>query len=347
MDTMIPEIKGRDDIKELAEHIYDLDAEVYAALGSLLGRVYNSDRAHCVEEITELLLDHTRSNLMRSELALIANMARTIKDRDERRLCMIEYNNILQQVMDLPSSFDKGDIIDPKVSGLNELNSRKHFSSSGHLIICIDWMSASGGVEIGFKLADRLKINFYDEKVFEAVRKRLDANQDRLWDPYSLDPAVAASPVSAFLPEKRMTLKRRVRQFSRYHGLTKQDAVFFNQSDLLCHLATMEDFVVMGRCAGIVMENNDTPHISLFITAPKEMRIRRAMEFNNGLDRKKAGLLINRLDHNRASYCRFYTSRKWGDANNYDFCINSAVYGIDGTVDFICRLLQNGHVISA
>ncbi len=338
------------DIKELAEHIYDLDAEVYASLGSALGRVYNNERARCVEEITELLQDHSRSDLMRSELALIANMARTIKDKEERKLCMTEYDRILQQVMALPDSFDKGDILDPKTSDLNELNLRTKFSHSGHLIICIDWMSASGGVEIGFKLADRLKINFYDEKVFEAVIKRLDANQDHLWDPYSFDPAVAASvksPASAFLPDKTLTIRQRMRQFSRYHGLTKQDAVFFNQSDLLCHLSYMEDFVVMGRCANVVMENNRTPHISLFITAPKEVRIKRAMEFNEGLDRKKAGTLLNRLDRSRSSYCRFYTGRKWGDANNYDFCINSAVYGIEGTVEFICRLLEEGHIIPA
>ena len=33
--------------------------------------------------------------------------------------------------------------------------------------------------------------------------------------------------------------------------------------------------------------------------------------------------------------------RSWGNANNYDLCINSASYGIDGTVDFILRMI--GH----
>ena len=35
----------------------------------------------------------------------------------------------------------------------------------------------------------------------------------------------------------------------------------------------------------------------------------------------------------------FYTGRSWGNANNYDLCINSASYGIDGTVDFILRMI--------
>ena len=33
------------------------------------------------------------------------------------------------------------------------------------------------------------------------------------------------------------SLKTRFREFNRYHGLPKQDAVFFNMSDLICNLA--------------------------------------------------------------------------------------------------------------
>ena len=35
----------------------------------------------------------------------------------------------------------------------------------------------------------------------------------------------------------------------------------------------------------------------------------------------------------------FFTSRKWGDVVNYDLCINSASYGIEGSVRLIERLL--------
>lgn len=75
-------------------------------------------------------------------------------------------------------------------------------------------------------------------------------------------------------PQKR-TLKQMLREFSRYHGLSKKDAVFFNQSDLLCEMAKQEDFVVMGRCADVILTNNRIPHISIFITAPFEQRVRR------------------------------------------------------------------------
>ena len=334
----------KEDIKELAEHIYDLDAEVYCHLGSSLGRVFNRDRERCVNELTELLMTRSDGNLVRSELVLIANMARTIEDKEERALCMREYNRILNAVMSLPTSFASGDVIDPKMARLNALNLKNRFSGKDHLIICISWTYCSGGKEVGFKLADKLKINYYDEKIFEAVLKRLDAEKDSLYDAagYShVQDRLDQSPASAFLPAKKLTVREKIRAFSRYHGLSKRDAVFFNQSDLLCDMAKKEDFIIMGRCGDAIMTNNGIPHISIYISAPFEQRVHHAIEVNEGLDEKKARRLLWRLDRQHARYYNFYTGRQWGNANNYDLCLNTASYGIDGTVDFIMKMLDS------
>ena len=72
-------------IRALAERIYDLDAQVYASLGSSLGRVFNRDRERCVRELVSLMMTRPEGNLVRSEIALIGNMARTIQDKEERR----------------------------------------------------------------------------------------------------------------------------------------------------------------------------------------------------------------------------------------------------------------------
>lgn len=114
---------------------------------------------------------------MRSELALIANMARTIEDKEERKLCMTEYNRIINAVMELPTSFAGGDVIDPKLASLNAFNLKNRFAGGEHLIICISWTYGSGGIDVGFKLSDKLHINFYDKEIFEAVLKRLDAEK--------------------------------------------------------------------------------------------------------------------------------------------------------------------------
>ena len=45
------------------------------------------------------------------------------------------------------------------------------------------------------------------------------------------------------------------------------------------------------------------------------------------------------MDRRHRHYYEFFTSRKWGDVVNYDLCINSASYGIEGSVQLIERLL--------
>ena len=55
---------------------------------------------------------------------------------------------------------------------------------------------------------------------------------------------------------------------------------------------------------------------------------------------KKAKRLLKRLDHEHASYYNFYSRKRWGHANNYDLCINTASYGIDGTVEFIYKMIN-------
>ena len=78
--------------------------------------------------------------------------------------------------------------------------------------------------------------------------------------------------------KKHTDLKTWFREFNRYHGLPKQDAVFFNMSDLICDLASKEDCIIMGRCADAILKNNHIPHISLFITAPFAIRVQHVMD---------------------------------------------------------------------
>ena len=337
-------MSNEDKIRELAERIYDLDAEVYAHLGSSLGRVYNSDRERCVSELMELMVTRSQANLIRSELSLIGNMARTIKDKDERRMVMTEYNRILQEVTSLPDSFASGDVINMELANLNAFNLKKRFSKDDHLIICISWTYGSGGVNIGFKLADKLKINFYDAEIFEAVLKRFEMEKDAMQDPtgYGVRPdgSLVDTPSDAFKPARHLTLRQHFKEFSRFHGLPKKDAVFFNESDLLCDMAKKEDFVILGRCGNVIMENNRIPHISIFITAPFEQRVKRTMEIHSEMTIKQAKQYLKKLDREKTHHYRFYTGRKWGNANNYDLCINSASYGIDGTVDFLYRMIN-------
>lgn len=323
--------KKKDMLRELAGRIYDLDVEVYERLGSSLGRVFNQERERCIKELMRLMDSKSKSHILRSQLALISNMARTIEDDQTRDLIMKKYSAILQEVTDLPKSFASEDILDEKLAQLNEWNLEERFSKDNHLVICIGRAYGCGGSEIGFVLADSLKINYYDVEIFNAVLKRMELEKEAVEDQ-------AGFP--AFQSIQKLTLRQRIQEINRYHGLPKRDAVFFNQCDLICDMARKEDFVVMGRCADAILTNNHIPHISIYITAPFEQRVRRMMKINKKMSEKQVRELIRKWDRKHAKYYEYYTGRRWGGAENYDLCINSASYGIDGSVELIRRMIK-------
>ena len=324
----------REKVMELATRIYELDGEVYRCLGSSLGRVYTGSRTDCIEGLARLMCSGRTAYLLRSELALVGNMARTIPDKDDCARVMDTYNALLREVQSLPESFGTVDIQDKERIRLNQVNLRERFSENDHLVICIGRSQGCAGTDIGFALADALKINFYDTEIFNSVLKRLQAEQDQV-------PDSTGSDVFSFQPsgKKHGSLRQWLQTVDRYHGLPKEDAVFFNQSDLICQMAKKEDFIVMGRCADMILANNRIPHISVFITAPFELRVQRMME-THGLDHRHAARLLKKLDRRRGRYYRFYTGLEWGSPINYDLCLNSASYGIEKSVELIARMIN-------
>lgn len=314
-------------IKALAIEIYELDAEVYEKLGSSLGRVFNGEKNICIRNIMEDLHSRQNSSRIRSELALISNMARTIKDHDTRHDIMVKYNEIVNAVSELPTGFADGDILDPKIADLNTVNLKDRFKTGDHLIICIGRSCGCGGNEIGFALADKLRMNFYDVSVMNEVFKQMEGDD-------------AAQATATFQKKTKKTLKQRFRSFKKYHGLGADDVLFFDTTKFLVQKAKEEDFIVMGRFADAILTNNHIPHISIFITAPEKRRIKRFVEINKNVTPNQAKKWIESEDKRHLKTYKFYTGRKWSKASNYDICINSASYGIKGSTELIIRMLQ-------
>lgn len=315
------------ELRNLAERIYDLDKEVYEVLESSVSRVFHGDRERCVNQIMELLHSRVDGSKVRGELALISNMARTIKDKPVRKEIMTKYNEILEETMALSTSFGGGDILDPKIADLNTVNLKERFGENDHLIICIGRTYGCGGNEIGFTLAEKLKMNFYDVSIMNEMIKRMEDDNDD-------------ENTQVFSEEKNNTPVKWAKDFIKNHGLSKKDVQFFNSSKYLVKKAKEEDFIVMGRFADAILTNNRIPHISIFITAPERRRIERIMLINKDLDAKSAKRLIEREDKRHLKAYKFYTGRKWSKASNYDLCINSASYGINGAVEMILRMLK-------
>lgn len=305
---------NKEQCRKLANRIYELDEKVYKTSGSGLGKTFTGEKARVLDDLTMLIVSNPQGHLLRSELALIGNMARSIRNKEARHDLLVEYNDILEEIANLPMSFGSVDIVDKDLADMNSSILSKKFSEKDHLVICISRSHGSAGTDIGFALAEALHINYYDESVLNQILDRRDAKE------FGADAA-------------------KVSDFKRYHGLPKKDASFFRQSALICELAKEEDMIVMGRAADVVLTGQHIPHISIYITAPFAIRVRRMMELKN-LDLKQAINLVRKMDHKHQDYYHSFTGKRWGDAINYDLCINSACYGIDESVELIGRLIN-------
>ena len=71
-------------------------------------------------------------------------------------------------------------------------------------------------------------------------------------------------------------------------------------------------------------------------TAEKKKRILERYD----IEKNKAEDFIRKTDKRRASYYNYYTDMKWGEAKNYDLCINSSKTGVDGAIKLMKAYIE-------
>lgn len=118
---------NKEQCRKLANRIYELDEKVYKTSGSGLGKTFTGEKARVLDNLTVLIVSNPQGHLLRSELALIGNMARSIRDKDARHDLLIEYNDILEEIANLPMSFGSVDIVDKDLADMNSSILNKNF----------------------------------------------------------------------------------------------------------------------------------------------------------------------------------------------------------------------------
>ena len=114
------------------------------------------------------------------------------------------------------------------------------------------------------------------------------------------------------------------------------------QSEIILEEAAKGSCVIVGRCADHVLAGK-FPTLNVFIHSDMSYKIERSVA-EHGLERERAASILTRRDKARAQHYRFYTDQKWGDAKNYDLCLDSGRLGVETCVSIIVdafRLLQH------
>ena len=110
------------------------------------------------------------------------------------------------------------------------------------------------------------------------------------------------------------------------------------QESIIRKIADSGSCVIVGRSADYVLRDyNDV--VTIFIHAPKEYRVKKVMEMYGDTE-QEATKNIKKSDAARAAYYKSISGLEWGNARNYDLCINSSI-GTEKTADAICAFVSN------
>lgn len=181
------------------------------------------------------------------------------------------------------------------------------------MIITIGREYGSGGHDVGAMLSRKLGIVLYDKETLAENAKRLGYYDE----------------IKCFYEEKPAD--------SLLYAIAKSDDNGKMGEKSFKHIKEVtenQDCVVIGRCANYVFRN-EQEHISVFVHADMDKRIKRIAQ-NNNISEKEAQKLIDETDKKRAEFHKQYTSENWGDSKGYQLCIDSGMIGIEQTVDLIC-----------
>lgn len=188
-----------------------------------------------------------------------------------------------------------------------------------HTIITISRQHGSGGREIGRRVAEQLGIPFYDREIIELAAKDSHIDISFFENSETKDAGSLIYDLSA----------------GGHVMLPITDRVYLQQVKTIRDIAPKGGCVIVGRCADAVLA--DYPHVlRVFIYANSEARRKRVEMFYH-----ESAEELEKLEKKRSSYYQHYTGKRFGDAENYDMCLDSGSLGLDECVKAICSAYRS------
>ena len=201
---------------------------------------------------------------------------------------------------------------------------------TGHKIITIGREFGSGGHEIGQKLADRLGIPLYDNRLVSMAAEELGVKTE---DAERVD----ESSLNTFVTGYTVTPGMYTEFINAASYLPSFDTeVYRKQTQIIKSLAEKGPCVIVGRCADYVLRDRDNC-INVFICADKADRKKRIMELY-GLNERKAADRIRKTDKERRYYYEVHTGQDWGSIRSHQMLFNVSMLGIDRIVEILAMM---------
>ena len=188
-------------------------------------------------------------------------------------------------------------------------------------IVTISREFASGGKELGKRLADKLGYAYYDSEIISLLVKETGMSEEYIKN-------ISEKGIYPFAFQFGKTFT------ASYLMQKNQTDILVKQAKVLKQIAEKGNAVIVGRCANVILKSYNP--INIFVYANMDSKVRRckvkALKDECLTDKE----LINKIksvDKNRIAFSSLVSNIEWGKKENYDLCINTSNKEIKALID--------------
>lgn len=185
-------------------------------------------------------------------------------------------------------------------------------------VITIERQYASGGNEIGRRLAEKLGYKLYDRNILMEAAKNLKI-------PSIYIENLEETPSGSFLFNLSKTPLGGGNADEKNLSLTEK--LFAEEKKIIENAAKEGGCVIVGRAAGYILREDENC-LRVFIHADKTKRVKRAVE-KEGLKESEAEAVLKKIDKRRSGFYNSVTKWEWGNPQFFELYLNSGKLGID------------------
>lgn len=192
-------------------------------------------------------------------------------------------------------------------------------------VIVIERQYASGGNEIGRKLAESLGYKLYDRNLLTEAAKTLGM-------PPMYIEGLEETHSGGFLFNLSKT---KLGGGSNEKEPSMSDKLFREEKRLIEEAADQGGCVIVGRAAGYILKERDDC-LNVFIHCDREKRIERAIQ-REGIHLLDAESVLKKNDKRRSGFYNSVTNWEWGNPDFFEICLDSGKLGIELCVKLLAE----------
>ena len=190
-------------------------------------------------------------------------------------------------------------------------------------IITISRQFGSGGRTIGRTLAQELGISCYDREIIDKVAEESGFDKNYISEKGEYVPhGIFGNALSRW----------------SYSAPTNEERIWQIQYNYIRELAEKECCIIIGRCADYILADRDDV-LKVFIHANDDYRADRIVRLYGESDVEPLRRLRTK-DKHRAAYYQIYTDFTYGDAMNYDICLDSSAIGEENCIAILKEIYR-------